>query len=138
MGCWFLCTFKCTISVFAISFTRSKVVSVNELFNILFKIDLALLCFWCGVLWLKIEDCIFSVYTSILFLSIGCVTPFLNNDHLNMLDACFKQWSFKHARRLLKSITGTVNILQAPWDFLSYKSCVQTFSSAYEYPVYQF
>ena len=82
-----------------------------------------------GVLRLKIvENCIF------LCILWYCSFPL----------AIFVQWSFKQARRLLKTITGTVNLLQAPQQFSdSYKCgarprkrstrkfvCVQTFSSA--------
>jgi len=42
----------------------------------------------------------FSVYSLILFLSIGRATPFLYNDHSNTLES----------RRLLKTITVTVNV----------------------------
>ena len=62
-----------------------SVMSVTALFNTLFQIDLTIYSasdvVFCG--WKIVEDYIFSV-----FLSISCVTPFLNNDHLNTLDAC--------------------------------------------------
>ena len=41
-------------------------------------------------------------------------------------DAIFKQWSFKHARRLLKSFIGKVNVFQAPRRLTdSYKCCTR-------------
>ena len=55
----------CALSneLFTISLTKSKaisVLSVTESFKTLFKIDLAIFfCFWCGILPIIVEDCIF-------------------------------------------------------------------------------
>ena len=132
MGHWLLYALKWTIS-----YTRSKaisVLSVTKLFNTLFKIDLAIY-FASDV----VENSVFAVYSSILYLSIGRVTPFLNNDHLNTL---------------VKDLTGKVNILYkclsdlvtvtnvapSPENAYPYtKICLHTaFLSAYQYPSIQF
>ena len=69
-----------------ISFTRSKAISlllsVTKLVTHYSKLTslFTLLLLWCPV----VENSLglyFSAYTSIMFLSIGCMTSFLNNDH---------------------------------------------------------
>ena len=98
--CWTEHSFKWTIS-----FTKSKAISVlpvTESFKTIFKIDLASsfasdVVFCC---WKKLRIAFFCVYFD--------TVPF----HLPR-DAIFKQWSFRHARCLLKSINGTVNVFSS-------------------------
>ena len=91
-------------ALFTISFTRSKaisVLSVTESFKYLLKNKLAIyfgLCSWGENSW----GLHFSVYTSILFLSIGRMTPFLNNDHLNT--PLPVQWMFLQTPRQFSDI----------------------------------
>ena len=79
--------------LFTISFTRSKAISVllsvSELFTHYSKLTslFTLLLLWCSA-FENSSGLHFSVYTSILFLSISRVTSFLYNDHLNTLDGC--------------------------------------------------
>ena len=89
MGRWCLCTNN----------TKSKALSVKESFKHYSKLTSL---FPSLLMWYSAFEnswgLHFSVYTSILFLSIGRMTAFLNIDHLNMLAACLRllpvQWMF--------------------------------------------
>ena len=97
------------------------------------------LCNWCSAVE-NTSGLHFSVYTG--YFSVGRVTPFWNNDHLNMLDVCGRllpvQGMFLQASRRF-SYSSKCGALPRKSGTRTQKCvCVQPFSSAYEYPFLQF
>ena len=140
IGHWFLYALKWTIYYFIYKIKGNiGTVSHQTAQRIIQNWPRYLLCFWCCVLWLKIV-CLLCIVDSVPF----------HWPH----DTVFKQGSFKHVRRLLKTITGKVNVFASASAFSDRNKCaarprkcgtitrkfvcVQPFSSAYQYPSIQF